>query len=244
MRYGIGLLLLSWSIGSIAANCIGPANVVRYTYSYIDPGAPGQFVGASMVYNNNFQLNTNCGQSGFTVSSLPLATDISFKGVNGVIVTPGMSPDGTTLTNVTVQSPGGPDRGWDFDYRIAASATPGQSFLQYDIVGGHHVLRFNGGGAGLLEVGGSFFSRVVINGNWSNPDSHSSALYNPAFTLTDDFAYDAIADVTIYRVETTSYNGSNPGISFYLIGAPVPEPATWALLFAGFGAIAWRRRIA
>lgn len=242
MRYWIGALSLTLSFGASAADsCTGPLNVVRYTYSYIDPGAAGTFAGASMDYNNNFLLSDCRGTTTNIVNARPLATDIKFKGVGDITVDPSSSPNGTPSTEVKVTSPEGVGGGWDFDYRIASSPTAGLSFLQNDVVGGRHVLRFAGGGAGLLEVGGLFTSTVVINGDWSNPASRSpSTAYGSGYAVIQDFVFDGTS--TRFAVQNTNYNGTDPGISFYLIGAPVPEPGTWALLLLGLGAVVVTRR--
>jgi hypothetical protein len=226
----------------LAAAQVNPA-VERFTYSYIDPGAAGTFAGASMAYNNSLRIDpTFVGDAFYAVSALPLATGISFYAVGGASVDPASAPDGTPSTPLKVTAPGSADQGWGFDYNIVASPVPGQSFLQQDVVGGHHVLRFNGGGFGLLNPGARFFSSVVIAGDWSDPSLCSPVLYGAGYNLLADFEYNAGLDITVFSIDTPSYDGTNPSIGFYLIGAPVPEPSAWALAAVGLAVLAWSRR--
>lgn len=237
----LGLL----AILSFCAAAQDNPNVERYTYSYIDPGAAGTFSGAALVYNNSFRIADGfSGDAFYTVSARPLATGITFYAVNGATIDPTSSPDGTPVTNVKVTGNGGDGQGWGFDYAVVASPVAGQSFLQQDVVDGHYVLRFNGGGAGLLPSGARFLSSVVIQGDWTAPASHSPVSYGAGYTVDQDFAFDGTS--TRFTIETSNYNGTGPSIGFYLIGAPVPEPGTWALLLLGLGplvALQARRRL-
>lgn len=230
----------------LAAAQLANPNVERDTYSRIDPGAPGTFAGASMAYTNAFgMLQDFNATSLYEVAALPLATNIVFYGINGATVTPTSAPDGTPNTLVFVSGTAAAGQGWGFDYDIVASPTAGQSFLRQDVVGGLNVLRFDGGGFGLLDNGGRFLSSVVILGDWSSPASRSPVLYSddPEYSVLHDFEYDGVH--TRFTIETNRYRGNDPSISFYLIGAPVPEPSTWVLLLLGLGAVAaaGRRRV-
>jgi hypothetical protein len=45
------------------------------------------------------------------------------------------------------------------------------------------------------------------------------------------------------RWDVTSATGANPGAyAFQFTGSAVPEPASWAMLIVGFGAIGMQRR--
>lgn len=228
----VGLLAAVPLLAMAQANPI----VERYTYSYVDPGASGTFAGAAVGYNNSLRMADGfTGDALYSLSALPLATNISFYAVNGATVTPTSSPDGTPVTPVQVTGNGGNGQGWGFDYHIVASPVAGQSFLQQDVVDGHQVLRFTGGGTGLIPTGARFYSSVVIQGDWSSPVSHSPVLYGAGYSLIQDFEYDGF--FTRFTIDTSSYNGTNPSIAFYLIGAPVPEPASGALLLSGLGLV-------
>ena len=240
--------------GVLAATIASQANadpliVTRWTYTYVTPVLT-DFSGSHFVYNNSLYLNQDAGTYAATVNFQSVATDIHFYAEGGTTVDPLSAPDHTPAVPMTITTPGGPGQLVGFDYNGVATDTPGLSFLTYGVIGSQYALTFTGGGTNLLDTDGTFHSLVVIDGDWSSASSHTAASYGAGYTLENDFTYDAISNKTTFRISTFDYDGTNPGISFSLLGADVaavPEPATWVAMIAGFallGATMRRRKVA
>lgn len=231
---GLAALIAAGVLAAPQARAV-PLQIERYTYTYVTPLA-ADFSGSSYVYNNTINFDSGDGTLDNTLTFQSGASAISIYGLGGTTVAPSTAPDGTGSLLVSITSPGGSGQGWGFDYDGLASATPGLSFLTYGSAGGVSTLAFNGGGSNFVDMGGRFLSTVVMQGDWSDPGSHSAATYAPGYSVFQDFVYDAATDRTIFSVETASYaTGVNPSIAFTLLGAavPVPEPASVALLGGG-----------
>ena len=139
-----------------------------------------------------------------------------------------------------------------FAYDLNNGPDFGASFTESEVLGGHEVLHFSGGGTGLLDQGGIFVDNIFISGDWSAAGlfagAHTGLTFDPSFTLINDFVYNAALDATLLTISTGSYS-VDPNINFYLVGdrvagPGVPEPATWAMMRIGFGGLgaAMRRR--
>ena len=232
--------LIAAAVAGVSSAASAQLAVERYTYSYINPGAPGNFAGAGYVYNNTLNLDSNSGTVGYGLTIAAGAQGINFYGGGGTTISPASAPDFTALVPVTVTSPGGSGQFWGFDY---FGGTNG--YLSLGVLGGRNALLFSGGGSAIVEAGGRFLSSVVIAGDWSSLANRTAAAFNSNFNVLDNFSFDGTN--TRFTVETSNYLlGQNPQISFALLGGGVPEPASWAMLIAGFGlvgAAARRRRV-
>jgi hypothetical protein len=225
-----------------------PGSIERYTYTYVTPGAP-DFSASSFVYNNTINFDGTAGSIFPTVNFQSVATGIDLYGQGSTTIDPTSAPDHTPFVVTTIDSPGGSGQGWGFDYNGVASATAGSSFLTFGVVSGHYALTFSGGGTNLVDAGGRFLSSVIIDGDWSDPASHTTATYSAGYFIDSDFVYDSGSNKTVFTIETDDYQtGTDPSISFALLGGTagaVPEPSTWAMMslgLAGIGFLGLRAR--
>lgn len=115
------------------------------------------------------------------------------------------------------------------------------------------------GAAGLVDMGGSFFFSITIPGNYSTTAdlaSHSGQHFEDpyytflsGFSVQQDYAYDPVTNTTTLSLFDNDVQPEEDFIALdtYFLGSPVgaaPEPATWAMMMFGMGAIgvALRRR--
>lgn len=236
MKY-LTLLAIPSVLAATQAQAADP--IERYTYTYVTPGS-ADFSASSFLYNNTVNFDTVAGSIVQTINFQSVAKSIVIYGQGGTVPSVTSLPDFTPSQDVTFTSPGGTGQGYGFDYTGVATATAGLSFLTYGVVNGHYALTFTGGGTNLVDNGGRFFSSVVIDGNWSDAASRTLASFDPGYSIDQNFIYDSVSNKTTFTIETTNYQANNPTISFSLLGAlapSVPEPATWAMMIVGFGAI-------
>ena len=241
MKHGLIVAAIFAAACNQALAQTAPTSIERYTYTYVTPGG-SDFSTSSFVYNNTINFDGTAGIISPTVNFQQVATNISLYGQGATTVSSTSVPDHTPLVVETITSPGGPGQGYGFDYNGVAASTPGLSFLTFGVLGGHYALTFSGGGTNLVDLGGRFFSSVVIDGDWSDPLSHTTATFAPGYSIDTDFVYDSISDKTTFTIETNDYQTDvNPSIAFSLIGGStgaVPELSTWAMLLTGFGGLA------
>lgn len=140
--------------------------------------------------------------------------------------------------------------GWSWDL---TPVTP--SSFELDTSGAHPELIFklNPTASGAAVVNQDTVVLAVLPGDWSksgtSPGEHELLGFDPAFTLMQDFVYDAASKTTTVEVEDKTYgSGQQINLNFVLFGgaaAAVPEPGTWALMLLGValaGASVRRRR--
>lgn len=119
----------------------------------------------------------------------------------------------------------------------------GSTLLTLGNSGGLPTLTFAGGGGGLLVNKVPFTIDITLPGDWSQAGTgtgdHKYLFAGQGFSLTSNFVYDSMTDTTLVEAYNPSYMGLTQGttdLGFTLYGA-VPEPAAWAMLILGFGAV-------
>jgi hypothetical protein len=222
-----------------------PLQLTRDTLTVVDTGAAGTFAGAQFSYSNNIGFDTGTGTLNTNLLTVPASTGISIYGLGSSVATPSSTPDGTPSTPVSVTSDGSAGSGWGFSYAGAASSVAGNSFLTNTTFGTRYALDFSGGGTNFVDLGGRFTSTVKILGDFSAASAHTAVSFGAGYALLQDFVFDAINNLTLVQVETTQYDGTNPGIHFLLLGdelrAHVPEPSMPFLMALALLALASMR---
>ena len=203
----------------------------RDTVTTIAPGVAGTFAGADFSYSTDLYF-TGSGTWTSQWQFESTASNTSVTGFGGVVATPTSIAAGTPQAMINATVPAGNAAGLDIYYSGSSSATPGASFLTTADVG-RYTLTFSGGGTNGVDSGGTFDSTVRILGNWSAPASHSALSFGTGYSVLEDFVFNGA--FTTVEVQTTDYDGVNPGIGFTLYGntVAVPEPGEWSLLCAG-----------
>ncbi len=245
MRQTLPTALIALASAFAGAAWAAPVTVSRDTVTGVAVGAAGTFAGASFTYDNTMRFDTGTGNYGVTLNTNAASRSTTLSGLGASIVSPATLPDGVNAASVTVTGDATGNGGWQFSYVGDASGVFGESYLTNTIIGGRYALAFDGGGFNLIDTGGVFTSTVVIEGDWSDIGSHTALSHGAGYTLLNDFSYDLISNKTTVKVQLASWDGTNPDISFALLGARVlPEPgvlplAALALLGAAFA----RRRV-
>lgn len=112
---------------------------------------------------------------------------------------------------------------------------------------GRAILDFlapSGGYSTHLDPGINWTTTISMPGDWSQSSAgtiqgtHYLFGYDPAWTLTNDFTFDAATDQTLFKLVNNNYAGANsaddgPYPEFALVGPVVPEPKTQLLLATG-----------
>jgi hypothetical protein len=225
------LLALAIPLAAPAAAWAEPIVVVRDTDTFIYPGDPRTFAGARFEYTNFFDL-TGTGRRDFIFTFLPASPNINVGADSGVTISPAFLGASPGTVAFSASSEGLPGALYFINYDGPASAVPGESFILQTVVEGRHALVFSGGGSGAGD-GQTFVSSVHVFGDWSAPDVHRGPDANPAYTVEQAWAFDG--GFTRFSVRTDYYvAGSNPSISFTLLGDPVAVvPTPGALLIFG-----------
>jgi len=201
------------------------------------PNGGGNQIGGTLTFRTgaqNMVIDTT-GAVTTTYTVPPLGTPSEVGDIVNGDGTPGSNTGGT----------------FHFAYDLNNGPDFGASFTVSEVLSGHNVLHFSGGGTGLLDQGGIFVDNIFISGDWSASGlfagAHTGLTFDPSFTLINDFVYLANIDATLLTISNGSYT-VDPNINFYLVGdrvgGAVPEPATWAMMLIGFGGLgaAMRRR--
>lgn len=134
--------------------------------------------------------------------------------------------------------------GYDFD-AFTVDDAPRSPTLLATVIDNREVLRFSGGGSGLIADGDSYQLLIELAGQW-DPGLEGAGGVDfiglaSSFTITEFFEYDASRDITTFAAFTDDFR-QNPLLRFNLLGAVVPSPSTAWLLGAGLLVAARRRR--
>jgi len=192
------------------------------------PASAGEVITRSYILNNSFR---------------DIIRNISWVGDAHVNVT-NVSVDvlnGSGLTEVTAQ----------FE---SIDGLPGTSVLSWDdgrahnrlVEDGHYVFRQIGvgglpfGGV-LVDDGFAYTERITFSGNWSSvgtsPGSHLLEAVNARWTIDQNFVFDGVQTVFQAHIDPF-FNDGRHGLGLaYSLHAPIPEPATYALLLIGLGIV-------
>jgi hypothetical protein len=146
---------------------------------------------------------------------------------------------------------------WAFNYSATTSGAPTwnrpvESLSGLSIFGTnveYHVQSF------VAPVSASYTINSIATGGWDNFLVLYQGAFNAASPLTnviagnDDFGFIGQSRIvrsltagTTYNVVTTGFFNSSSGAFSNSISTPTPEPATWMLVAAGAGFVAFRRR--
>jgi hypothetical protein len=233
VRYRIAL---GCSIPFLALPAAADPIATRFFTTVGITATPSDFSASSFLYRSQVDFDGGAGSYDWTFKPVPVATAISISGQGATLVAPTSFPDGTTSGAVSAASPGGAGQGFLFGYDGVASSVPGDSLLTFGIIGGRYALTFTGGGTETVAAGSDYFLSIIIYGDYSSPSSHTPILYSPEYTLITNFQYFAGGGRTGVELEMPRYIQEDATISFSLLGdvAPVPEPASFALLIMGF----------
>ena len=201
----------------------------RYALSFAYPAQP--------AFDSTFNLQTLSNFNGLTPQQS--------GGITLDPVPPGPNPVVTFHSNGTLGS-------WGVTYNSAA--TNSGPLLALDKSAGLSTLNFNGGGSvsgdGYNDI--QYYIYVHVPGNFTTVGTGTGDYqYNrigPGFS-TPTFTFDPVTDMTTVFAFNPDYSGGTAtNLNFTLFGsqvAPVPEPATWAMMilgFCGIGFLLYRRK--
>ncbi|MDX2182279.1 MAG: PEP-CTERM sorting domain-containing protein [Bryobacteraceae bacterium] len=258
MRRSLRVLsLLSVASISSMADVVFTSRISYYSFENLsDP----TFLTSTVFYDVYVRAETTVGP---TVTGGPYtlrsgAYDLSiFTESGGTILD--VAPDGGfPFVNVDFTPVADGVDYWHLQYRTAPDPDPNVSWISTEITGGYYTMTFGaaaggfgGGGSGIINDGNPFAVIAYLPGDWSQEGTSTGKRemlsLNPGWTVTKDFEYDAMADLTIFEASVSSYtNPDSLFLGFRLYGglapgAAVPEPGTFALLALPVALIALRR---
>jgi hypothetical protein len=214
----------------------------RATTYFLDTSAG--LSNTSTNYDNVITLPGGGNDSiGGTLSLRTGFTDLTFSTTGSVGTTYTVPPPGTPslVGNVTNGGDGGT---FGFNYNTANGPDFTTSWTKSEVLGGHDVLHFSGGGTNFLDLGGTYSLSIFITGDWStlglSAGDHVGFTHDPDFGVINNFVYNPTFDWTLLTLSTGSFTGANPTVDFFLVGDAIPgapEPAAWALMLLGFGGL-------
>lgn len=234
---------LTWV--AVAAGPTARADITRFerhTLTSVD-FANGAFAGAIATYSNTISARAASPSDSLTErwSTLLGYDGFSVMADSNLVVnfpSPQFDPStGLHVSNytLTLPDPERPVGQFSIEYQtpaIAGEIGGLESYLavstMVDPVGIERwVLVFTGGGAGAIEFGGRFVSRVTFPGRWDRQtrgEGRADVAYSAAYQATEDLVYDPVSNLTALTIETRSYTGANPSIRVTLFGSAVPAP--------------------
>jgi hypothetical protein len=225
-----GALVGAALIGSAAQAQTVTSRTSDYTLSF----NPTTFAGASEVYSLSLAYPAQSPFSGSTITQtyLPDASNITFGRSGGISIseTPIMN-DQSTITIAGDGTAGA----WATTYETSGNLSRG-------VQGGLNTLTFVGGGSVTNYGTIGYYIFAYLPGNWTTPGtSTGDYIFNGvgADFSTPTFTYSGgVTTVESFATAYNSNNGDVTNLSFTLFGGPaVPEPATWAMLILGLGAV-------
>jgi hypothetical protein len=199
-----------------------------YTVTATLPAGGSDAIGGALNYKSGFQ--------NFTFST------------TGTVTHTYAAPTAGTTSEIGNILNGGSGGTWGFSYSTPNSPnfstgwTISSTALKHKVLafGGVGSQGFGGCGSGFVDTGGIFTCEVFIQGKHPEGTAVGDAYITnlgAGYGVVDNFGYNSVLDATILSVSTGSYAGVGPALGFNIVGAAVPEPATWAIMLAGFGGL-------
>ncbi len=144
----------------------------------------------------------------------------------------------------------GPGTSVFLGYKTNNGPTLADSWTISSVESGFKAIRFDGGGFGFLDLGGTFEVVIDIEGDWSAPGVPGGHLFlgmNPAFTVVRMFEYDPFLNRTTFAAVNSAFDNTPPNVVFALLGSPVATPTVgsagaMATLLGLLGVVVARRR--
>ena len=209
------------------------------------------FANAVQSSRNSLFFHGNVGDSG-NFNNLSLSAgfqSFAYFADAGIALSNAINP--TTSGNpgsFTATIAGATNQAMGWDVTRLATSTP--SGFSVGIANGLYTLELKTNGSGFVRNGGTFIESLVLAGDWSSHGTGTgqSELLSiqSGFSITKNFLFDSVSNTTVFEMVNNNYNGSAASYDIVLHGdiAPVPEPETYAMLFAGLGLLgfAGRRR--
>jgi hypothetical protein len=228
---------------------VGAANsqVIADTSSYYGVSwYNGAFSDAGWYYVGKYDFAASAPFSALDYSlSLPSnAQNLSYSEHGGTTISPLTAPSPPYSSPETIViSDDGSSGGWGWYY--AAGAGIGQP-ISYGKLGDLSTLNFELDGNETSGQTIGYSVEVVLPGDWATPGTETgNYILNGVAEgfSTPTFMYEG--GLTVVSTQDLGYlgNGAIPILSFTLIGQPIPEPSTWAMMligFAGLGFLGWR----
>lgn len=191
-------------------------------------GFTADSAGDNIVYTHT---TTEGNFSNFTVIGAP----------NFAVSAPAIQPTQASFTVMSLNGLPG-TVSYSYDHQVNAIST-----FATDVINGHVTLFHGLRPRSSVPPNSPFSVTVVLPGDWSIAGSatgnHQLLNLNPLWTIDQNFVF--ANGKTTFSAHIDSYVDDNlhrAELQFQLIGAPVPEPETYALMLAGLGLVGFAAR--
>ena len=236
-----GLSLIFASLGATGAT-LSDSNINRRTTLYVMNFSDLTFAGAFNQRSDALQFNGAVGDSGtFGVVGFPPGATISVVPDFGMTVSNIQPANSAGVVFYTTSIVGTSNLNVTQSWINTGTLTTGAT------AGGLRYLDFFARNSGFLRIGGTFDFNVTIPGNWSSIGTSTGQVQllgvNPQFSVTQTFVYDTNTNRTTFQAINSNYQQSTSDIHFVLYGAPVPEPASVAMLSLGLITLLLKHRL-